>query len=93
MSPATRGAVVVLAGFGITVALGSLCVWVLIAAELLRPLSAGGMHGWTVSQVSLPFAVAAGSLVLAMTRGRLRAGPHRPSLDRRPPVEYSSGWA
>ncbi len=78
MSPATRGAVVVVAGFGITVALGSLYVWVLIAAELLRPLSAGGVHGWTVPQVSLPFAVAAGSFVLAMLVGGFvqdRIGP------------------
>ena len=78
MSPATRGVVVVVAGFGITVALGSLYVWVLIAAELLRPLSAGGVHGWTVPQVSLPFAVAAGSFVLAMLVGGFvqdRIGP------------------
>ena len=78
MSPATRGAVVVVAGFGITIALGSLYVWVLIAAELLRPLSAGGVHGWTVRQVSLPFAVAAGSFVLAMLVGGFvqdRIGP------------------
>ena len=78
MSPATRGAVVVFAGFGITVALGSLYVWVLIAVELLRPLSAGGVHGWTVPQVSLPFAVAAGSFVLAMLVGGFvqdRIGP------------------
>jgi len=82
MTPATKGAVVVLAGFVITLALGSLWIWVSIAAELLRPLSAGGVHGWTVRQVSIPFALAGASFVLAMfIGGRLqdRLGPRWPS--------------
>ncbi|MEI7814147.1 MAG: MFS transporter [Coriobacteriia bacterium] len=82
MTPATKGTVVVFAGFVITLSLGSLWIWVSIAAELLRPLSAGGVHGWTVRQVSIPFALAGASFVLAMfIGGRLqdRLGPRWPS--------------
>ncbi len=82
MSPATKGVVVILAGLGLTVALGSLSVWILYGAELLRPLSAGGAFGWTVRQVSVPFAVASGSFVVAMICGGVlqdRLGPRWPS--------------
>ena len=82
MSPATRGVVVVLAGLGLTVALSSLFVWVLIGAELLAPLSAGGAYGWSVRQLSVPFALACGAFVAAMIVGGVlqdRLGPRWPS--------------
>jgi OFA family oxalate/formate antiporter-like MFS transporter len=82
MSPATKGVVVVLAGLGLTLALGSLCIWVLIGAELLKPLSAGGLYGWSVQQVTAPFALAGGSFAVAMIAGGMlqdRLGPRWPS--------------
>ena len=82
MNPATKGVVVVLAGLALTFTLGSLFVLIPVAAELLRPLSAGGSFGWSVSQVSVPFAVAAGSFVVAMIGGGAmqdRLGPRWPS--------------
>lgn len=82
MSPTTKGIVVVCAGFCLSLSLGSLFVWLPIAVELLRPLADGGSYGWTVRQVSVPFAVGAASFVLAMVGGgriQDRLGPRWPA--------------
>jgi OFA family oxalate/formate antiporter-like MFS transporter len=82
MSPATKSMLVVAAGLGLALALGSLATLALVGAELLRPLSAGGVHGWSVRQVSVPFATAFASFLLAMIVGggvQDRIGPRWPS--------------
>ena len=82
MSPTTKGIVVVCAGFCLSLSLGSLFMWFPIAVELLRPLADGGSYGWTVRQVSVPFAVGAASFVLAMIGGgriQDRLGPRWPA--------------
>ncbi len=82
MSPATKGVVAVVAGLLLSLALGSLCIWLLILAQLLRPLSAGGVYGWTIAQISIPFAFACGSFVVGVAAGgplQDRMGPRWPS--------------
>jgi len=82
MSPAIKGIMVVSAGWCLSLALGSLFIWLPIAVELLRPLSAGGPHAWSIRQVSIPCAVAVASFVLAMAvGGRIQdiVGPRWPS--------------
>ncbi len=78
MDPAIRGWLVTAAGSAINLTLGGLYAWPVIAHALVRPIAAGGDHGWTVTQAGLPFAFAVAAFALSMIAGgRLqdRIGP------------------
>lgn len=78
MDPAVRGWSVTLSGAAMTVGLGVLYAWGVVAQALSRPVADGGLHGWAQWQAGMPFAVSVAAFAATMVlAGGIRdvAGP------------------